>query len=345
MKKTIVLTLLLLISVTVVSAKEEGPVTRNDSPKMREAYEYFVLEEKNPTLALNNEANFLSIKGRYEEAIVKYREALTVAPNETVILNNLSWTLMLAGRYAEALETLNKSVALDPKNPSTCFYLGVADWMLEDPKKAQVYLRMAVTLDPNHPYSHYYLSKVYLREGDLKDALSEGELAALILDNGKTWNPDVALYLGDLYGRAEMFQKALLQYQKLIDEKDYAYEAHYGLGVTYGSFGDYEKAENHLKMAVALNEDDPMVFYALGKLYSQRDDKLKKALDYAEKALKFEPENGRFLYLVGWIHYRLDDTEEALTYMKRAVAADPENSSYQSQVKILEDEMTRNDER
>ena len=103
---------------------------------------------------------------------------------------------------------------------------------------------MSVTLDSNHPYSHYYLSKVYLKDGDIAEALTEGELAALIL--GNVWNPDVALHLGDLYARAEMFQKALLQYQKLVDEKDYAYEAHYGLGIVYGSFGDFEKAEEHL---------------------------------------------------------------------------------------------------
>jgi tetratricopeptide (TPR) repeat protein len=338
MKKIVVLGLSLIVIAGLVFAKEEEPVTRSDSPKMREAYEYFVLQEKNPTLVLNNEANFLSIKGRYEEAIKKYHEALAITPNETVVLNNLSWTLILAGRSTEALDPLKKSLSLDPKNPSTSFYLGVAYWMLGDPKNAQVYLRMSVTLDPNQPYSHYYLSKTLLNEGNVKDALAEGELAALILDKAKIWNPDVALYLGDLYGRAGMFQKALLQYQKLVDEKDYAYDAHYGLGITYGSFGDYEKAEKHLKMALKLNGDNPMVYYALGKLYSQQEDKLKKALDYAEKALKFEPENGRFLYLVGWIHYRLDDRAQALEYMKKALAADPENATYRYQVKVLEDE-------
>ncbi len=99
MKKMIVFILLLLTTASVVPAQEEEAVTKSDSPKMREAYEYFVLEGKNPTLALVNEANFLSIKGRYEEAINKYREALAAAPNETLILDNLSWTLILAGRY------------------------------------------------------------------------------------------------------------------------------------------------------------------------------------------------------------------------------------------------------
>jgi len=339
MKRIIPVALTVLIAVSTAGAKEEEIVTKSDPPKLREAYEFFVLEEKNPAFVLNNEGNFLSIKGKYDEAEKKYREALTAAPNETLILNNLAWTLILEGRYQDSLDYLKKSIALDPKVASTNFYLGVNNWMLGDYKSAEKYLRIATTLDPNHPYSHYYLSKVYRDNGDIEDALLEAELSAFILDKAKIWNPDVALLLGDLYGRMEMFQKAILQYQKLVDEKDYAFEANYGLGVAYGKFGDFEKAEKHLKMALDLNDNDPMANYAMGKLYSGYDNTLKKALGYAEKALKYEPDNGRFLYLVGWIYYRLGDKEAALTYIRKASAADPENTSYRYQVKVLEKEI------
>jgi tetratricopeptide (TPR) repeat protein len=339
MKKTILVILILLVGSSIAFPKEEEVVTKSDPPKMREAYEYYVLGQKNPAFVLNNEANLLSIKGRYEEATEKYRQALAIAPNEPLILDNLAWTLIVEGRYPEALEYLKKSIALDPKNPSTNFYLGVAYYNLDDPKNAETYLRIAVTLDPGHPYSHYYLSKTFSKQGDLKKALIEAEAAALILDNAKIWNPDIALHLGDLYGRLEMFQKAILQYQKLVDERDYAFDANYGLGVAYGKFGDFDKAEKHLTMALKLDGNDPRVYYEMGKLYSGHDDKLKKALDYAEEALSYEPANGRFLYLVGWISYRMNDMENALAYMKKALAADPENATYRYQVKMLENEI------
>ena len=328
-----------LVLISATYAKEEEPVTTNDSPKMREAYERFVLGENNPACIKNNEGNFFLIKGRYDEAIGKYREALRLDPTNTLILNNLSWALIMAGRYEEAVETLKTSITVDPKKPSTNFDLGVAYWMLSDHKSAKGYLESAVTFDPAHPYTHYYLSKVYRGEGDLKKAILQGELAAYIL--GNVWNPEVALYLGDLYGEAGMFQKALLQYQKLVDEKEYAFEANYNLGIAYGAFGDFEKAEKHLSMALDLNDDDPMVYYALGKLYSQKDDTLKKALGYAEDALKSDPTNHRFLYLVGWIYYRMGDDEDALVFMKKALDADPKNGDYRSQVRILEEELSR----
>lgn len=338
MKRIMAAALFLAIAV-MAAAKDEEIVTKSDSPKMREAYENLVLDEKNPTLAAYNEAGFMMIKGQYEGAIEKYRQVLAVTPNEVFVLNSLSWALIMTGRYDEAIEYLKKSNVIDPKNPSTGFYLGVAYWEINDPQNAEKYLRMAVTLDPNYPYSHYYLSKVYRKIGNLKDALQEAELAAFILDSAKIWNPDVALLLGDLYGRMEMFQKSILQYQKLIDEDDYAFDANYGLGIAYARFGDNKKAEDHLTMALDLVNDDPMVYYALGKLYSQQDDKLKKGLTYAEKALDYEPDNSRFLYLVGWIHYRMDNSEQALEFMRKAVTADPANAEYRYQVKVIENEI------
>jgi tetratricopeptide (TPR) repeat protein len=338
---TPLLTVILLSSAIVAWAQE--PVTSKDTPKMREAYENLVLGEKNPASAKNNEGNFFLIKGKYDEAINKYREALAIDPGNTLILDNLSWALIMAARYQEALECLKKSITIDPNNASTNFYLGVAYWMLSDTKDARPNLEKAVLLNPGHPYSHYYLSMVYEEEGDLKNAIIQGELAAYIL--GKTWNPDIALYLGDLYAHAEMFQKALLQYQKLVDEKDYAFRANYGLGIAYGRFGDEKMSEKHLLMAYRLNDEDPMVSYALGKLYSQDNDELKKALKFAKDALGEEPTNHRFLYLVGWIYYRMGETEDALSYVKKALAADPENVSYRSQVKVLESELSRKEGR
>jgi tetratricopeptide (TPR) repeat protein len=342
-KKSVLLIIGLVFLVQAAGAKEEGPVTAKDSPKIREAYETFVLGVKNPAYARNNEGNLFLIKGMYDEAIAKYREALAMDPTSTLIINNLSWALIMAGRYEEAVGELKRSITIEPKNPSANFYLGVVYWTLGDPKAAKPYLEKAVSLDPSHPYSHFYLSKVYRQEGDLKRAIVEGELSAYIL--GSVWNPDVALYLGDLYGQAEMFQKAVFQYEKLLNEKEYAFDANYGLGIAYGSFGDYQKAESYLLRALDLNDEDPRVSYALGKLYSRDDKRLKKALGYAEDALKREPTNHRFLYLVGWIYYRMGDNDKALEFMRKALAADPENGTYRSQVRILEEELSNKGER
>ena len=339
MKKILIVILVFTSIIGTAIAKEKEAVTEEDNPKIKEAYEYFVLGETNPAYALNNEANFYAIKGMTDEAIEKYLDALELSPGNPIILNNLAWTYIMTGDFDQALTFLNQSINIDSTNPSTNFYLGVAHWESGNIEKAQNYLDAAISLDPTHPYSHYYRAKVYEGEGDFEKALKEVEIAAFILDNDKMWNPDVALYLGDLYAKTDMLQKAILQYQKLTSEPGYEFDAYYGLGVAYGRFEDFDKSEAYFLMAMDIDDDDPTLNYALSKLYSTRDEYLKKAMKFAEKALKYEPENPKFLYLVGWIYYRMGETKNALEFIKEASGHDPENETYRYQVDLLEREL------
>ena len=314
--------------------KEDRAVTDEDNPKMREAYEMYVLGESNPAFALNNEANLYLDKGDVENAIIKYLEALKISPGNVLISNNLSWAYIVAGRYEKAKKLLEKTIAVAEGSASTNYYLGVVNLKLGNIGDAKKYLERAVELDSAHPYSHYHLAKAYEAEGLIQKALLEAETAAYIL--GDVWNPEVALYLGDLYGRAGMFQKAILQYQKLLDEPEYAFDAYYGLGVSYGHFNDFDMSEKNFLKAKELDKKDPRVYYGLGKLYSTKEDELDKALKNAEKALGLDEKNPRYFHLIGRIYYQMGELEDALKYFKLAQKYDPENKEYGRQVRVLE---------
>ena len=316
------------------AAKDEGLVTKDDSKDFKEAYENFVLGVESPAYSLNNEAILYFNKGNYDKAKEKYREALKISPGNPLILNNLAWTCIMAEDYKDAVAVLFESFNADDKNPSTHFSLGVANWYLGNVDEAEKYLLKSISLDNGRPYSHLYLSKVKKEKGDLEGAIAEAELCAYIL--GNSWDPDVALYIANLYAKAGMLQKAILQYQKLVDEVDYSFDAYYGLGSCYDRFDDYKKAEAHFKRAMDIDDENPLVYYGLGKLYSKDDDELKKALKYAEKALKLDEENPKYFYLVGWIYYRMGETEDALEYFKEALKRDPTNDEYRYQIKELE---------
>jgi len=316
------------------AAKDDDLVTKDDSRSFKEAYENFVLGVEHPAYSLNNEAILYFNKGNYDKAREKYKEALKIAPGNPIILNNLAWACIMAEDYKDAVVVLFESLNADDKNPSTHFSLGVANWYLGNIDDAEEHLLKAISLDYGRPYSHLYLSKVRKEKGDLDGAIFEAELCAYIL--GNSWDPDVALYIANLYAKAGMLQKAILQYQKLIDEKDYSFDAHYGLGSCYDRFGDNKKAEAHFKKAMEIDDENDLAYYGLGKLYSKDDEDLKKALKYAEKALKLDEENPKYFYLVGWIYHRMGETEDALDYFNEALKRDPTNNEYRYQIKELE---------
>lgn len=324
----------LMIVSPAIFAGDDSVLDRNDSPKMREIYEMYVLNEDNPAFAKNNEGNLYAIAGDLKSAKEMYQEALKLDPVNTLILNNLAWVLILGGEYEDALTILTQSKLIDDENPSALFYTGVVHYQMNNLAKAKRDLTASIILDPTNPYVHYYLARVYTAQGDIENALLEAETASYIL--GEVWNPDVALFLGDLYGKAEMFQKAILQYQKLVDDPEYAFDAHYSLGVSYGRYGDFEKAEANFLKALDIDKKNPAVHYGLGKLYSTKDDLLKKSLSHAEEALKTNPEDPEYLYLVGWVYYRMQDMEHAHEYISRALEQDPGNETYLYQKRVLE---------
>ena len=329
-----VLIFVLTVFLPVAFAKDDSVLDRDDSPKMREIYEMYVLNEDNPAYAKNNEGNLYAIKGDIESAKKMYQEALKLDPVNTLILNNLAWVLIVGGEYDEALTVLTQSMLIDGENPSALFYTGVVHYLMDDMPEAKRNMTASIILDPTNPYVHYYLARVYEAQEDIENALLEAEAAAYIL--GDVWNPDVALFLGDIYGKAEMFQKAILQYQKLVDDPEYAFDAYYSLGVSYGRYDDFEKAEANFLKAMDLDKKNPAVHYGLGKLYSTKDDLLNKSLSHAEEALKSDPEDPEYLYLVGWVYYRMQDMELAHEYISRALEQDPGNEVYLYQKRVLE---------
>ena len=67
----------------------------------------------------------LAQKGRIDDAIGEFREALRVAPDSAATLWHLGAALASRGENAEAIESLRRSVQLDPNNSRARHDLGV----------------------------------------------------------------------------------------------------------------------------------------------------------------------------------------------------------------------------
>ena len=102
--------------------------------------------------------NFLGValaaKGRFDEAIAEFQEALVLAPGSAEALWHLGAALAARGSTAEALEHLRRSVQLDPDNGRARFDL--ASLLLENRRidEAVDHLQVAVRLLPDSPEAH-----------------------------------------------------------------------------------------------------------------------------------------------------------------------------------------------
>ena len=145
----------------------------------------------------------------------------------------------------------------------------------DDAKAIEEY-RAAIGLKPTAPNLHYSLGHLLWK--DLKVPEARVELEAEL-----AMNPRHAGALNDL-GNTYLFEhqpnKALPYLVRTLEANPGNADIHRDLGTAYTELGDYHRAEEHFKMAVA-NDHDGTVHYKLARVYQALGEKEKAAHEFA----------------------------------------------------------------
>ncbi|WP_069132005.1 tetratricopeptide repeat protein [Rhodohalobacter halophilus] len=96
--------------------------------------------------------------------------------------------------------------------------------------------------------------------------------------------------------------------------------------VIYGTYGDvlqdldrWEDAKEAYEMALRLDRNNHNALNNYAYFLSVRNERLTDALEMAETAISFEPENSAYLDTLGWIHFKLGNYEDAKSYIEQAI--------------------------
>ena len=111
-------------------------------------------------------------RGRTEEALAAYREAIRIQPRLIEAQTKLAGVLVRAGRLQKALDRLQTVVELDPVHqPRAWFNLGLIRAQTGDVGGARDAFERAATLDPDLVPAHIQLGTLYLRAELFEDAI------------------------------------------------------------------------------------------------------------------------------------------------------------------------------
>jgi tetratricopeptide (TPR) repeat protein len=234
---------------------------------------------------LFNVASELGEKGRYEAAILKWREALALNSEDDRAHNSLGVALASTGRMAEALPHFEKALALNPESDEAHNSFGAALLGTGRLDEAIPHYEKALALNPDNPEAQSNLGAALAQKGSLDDAIAHLEKAVAL-------DPE---YLG----------------------------ARANLGVAFLQKGEYAQAVPHLEKAVALKPDSAQLHDSLGLalLWQKRPD---EAIAHFRKATALAPglvsahEN-----LGNVLHYVKGKTPEALAQWHEVLRLDP----------------------
>ncbi len=92
-----------------------------------------------------------SAKGKHNQAIKDYSEAIHLSPNHAWAYNNRCWSYGLLRRAEEALHDCDEALRLLPDQPEILDSRALAYWLLDNKDKARQDLERAHQLDPSSP--------------------------------------------------------------------------------------------------------------------------------------------------------------------------------------------------
>jgi tetratricopeptide (TPR) repeat protein len=96
-------------------------------------------------------------------------------------------------------------------------------------------------------------------------------------------------------------------------------EFYFQFGATCERKGDYPDAEKYFEKCIELSPDFSEALNYLGFMWADRGEKLDRARELIEKAVRLEPRNAAYLDSMGWVLFKLGQPKQALDCILKAI--------------------------
>ncbi len=228
-------------------------------------------------------------KGRLDEALKIYEEALTFSPEQAAIFFNMGTIYLQLGNGQKAIEVFLKTIEQNPKNQQAYLYLGSLFEQQGVLEKANRFYEEAVQVDP-------------------KSTLGKGAIMSAYSVRGK-----IAM-------RSEEFDVALKWFKSALDVQPNNPANYYNLGAFYQQINDLESSALAFEKVVTLDPKDKKAYVTLANI------RVSQVLDLIQK---LNIENGFLSILPGTSPFSLrigleEKMDMARIHLERLLKVTPE---------------------
>jgi predicted Zn-dependent protease len=225
----------------------------------------------------SQEAKQLMAEGKFEQAIVLYRELNKAVPNNPGLKLNLGMALHLAGKKQDAIPELEQAVKLNPDMAPAWLFLGTTRLQLGEASAAVKPLRTVLQLQPDQHQARQMLADALFSLDRLEEARTEYQrIATEDPQNAPAWYglgrcyellssttfeklqrlaPEAAYVLSLLAEarlREQQFSSAFYLYRRALERMPNLHGLHSGVAQIYRQTGHPEWAETEEQREIAL---------------------------------------------------------------------------------------------
>lgn len=192
---------------------------------------------------------YLAGRGRIDDAIVQYQEALQCQPGSVEARNNLGLAYSTKGKGMEAFKCWTRTLQAHQDNFTANYNLGT--WFAERGQlnEAHRYLQRAVDLRPSNPEAHTNLATVLGKQGRLDEALVHLRKSVALWPNSARSQHNLATLLLQ-WGR---LQEAVEHYREVVRLQPMSAEAHYNFAEALRQDRKWDEAAREFQEALRIN--------------------------------------------------------------------------------------------
>lgn len=254
-----------------------------DGVKMEETIKKIIYNRENPPehvkVLLKGEE--LMEKGEYQEALKVFASAKKLKDSARVRVL-IGEVFEKTGNEDEALRSYISATEINPsfllaQNAAANLYIKRGE-----EKSALKHLEKTCELSPHNPKRQLLLGSIYLQEKEGKKAEAAFQVAVRL-------DPIISSDIGEVYFKAGSGAKAEPYFREAlrVNSGDKVH-IHNRLGIILRGAGKWQEAIDEYKKAVALDPEDEVIYYNMGKAYLQGGRKY-EAMDSFQDAIRVNP--------------------------------------------------------
>ena len=256
--------------------------------------------------------------GYWRDSVAFFQYALAVTENNPVTRNLLGAAFFDKGKMDEAIAQYQEAIRLKPSYADPYYNLGTALAKQGQTAEAIRQFQEYIQRRPNDADGHYDLATAFYNEGQLDEAISQYREAIRL----KPDHADAYINLGIALGRKGQLDEAIQQFREVIRLKPDFAKVHNNLGIALLNKGQIDEAIQQFRDAIRLDPQNASAYNNLGIAFD-REGKTIEAISQYQQAIRLAPGYADAYNNLGADLAAKGRFDEAIASYRQAIQIDP----------------------
>jgi len=196
-------------------------------------------------------ASLVSLDWNWTEGELEFRRAIELNPNFAPAHHWFGWYLTVVGRFDEAIASLEKARRLDPFSLGIYWFLAAAYAFSGQFETAVETTQKLIEIEPYFWGGHWSQGYCYARAGNFERSIAAYEKAAALDDS-----PMIEGAIAELYALSGKRDEAQIQLAELKEREKTSYVPPYYLALVHAALGERDEAFSYLEIAFETRDNN-----------------------------------------------------------------------------------------